>query len=350
LFILNYLLQRNLYSTCFRSLLSEAGINERQSRFQTTSILIPNKYGHSNTFTKHKTRKQKYTHKQDKYIYNLFINMSSDSESTISTVPYNERSVALGVDDEIEVRVEATSKVKDKHNKHQDDDDIVRKNDLFIKTMTPEETASLVASLLPHCQANLAKAVTSCKANASNNNNQISTGSNDVKVGVDNPRTNVCKGYKSSRSNDLLEHKLSVSGKRTKMNQQIDMPKQKKKKQDDEISLHPSSDIETKIAQLTKTSEEEDSSSEDEFDLKALRAEYIDEDETGPAVDNGLAELFKEFRDKGLSKDKVAQKAKENPRPENCNLETKLVNPEIWSNIVTKVTDLWIYNSKYRKS
>jgi len=31
----------------------------------------------------------------------------------------------------------------------------------------------------------------------------------------------------------------------------------------------------------------------------------------------------------------VAQKAKENPRPENCNLETKLVNPEIWSNIVT---------------
>ena len=35
-----------------------------------------------------------------------------------------------------------------------------------------------------------------------------------------------------------------------------------------------------------------------------------------------------------MSKDKVALKAKENPRPKNCNLETKQVNPEIWSDIV----------------
>jgi len=96
--------------------------------------------------------------------------MSSDSESTISTVPYNKSSIVLGVDDGIEVRGEATSKVKDKHHDH--DDDIVQKSEkedtiykvLLIKTMTPEQTASLVASLLPRCQANLAKAVTSCEA------------------------------------------------------------------------------------------------------------------------------------------------------------------------------------------
>ena len=48
----------------------------------------------------------------------------------------------------------------------------------------------------------------------------------------------------------------------------------------------------------------------------------------GPSIDKDLADLFKDFRKKGLSKDKVALKAKENPRPENCNLETKQVNPE----------------------
>ena len=36
-------------------------------------------------------------------------------------------------------------------------------------------------------------------------------------------------------------------------------------------------------------------------------------------MNKGLSDLFKNFRD--LSKGKVAQKAKENPRPEKCNFK-----------------------------
>lgn len=205
--------------------------------------------------------------------------------------------------------------------------------DLNINTLTPEQTAALVASLLPLCQANLAKAVRGCYpgANAREDNVGCSTRSNDLKEDkITNPRTNVCIGKVSSRSNDASELDNHVSGKGK-------MPKSRKRKitgKDDAISLHPDSDIEKKIANLNRSSDENSSSSEEEFDLDTLRSEYLEEDETGPAVDKGLADLFKDFKDKGLSKDKVAQKVKENPRPENCNLETKQVNPEIWSDII----------------
>ena len=65
---------------------------------------------------------------------------------------------------------------------------------------------------------------------------------------------------------------------------------------------------------MTKTSDESSySTSENEFDLKAFRADYLDQDEKGPSVDKYLAELFKDFREKGLSKEKVALWSKGRP-------------------------------------
>ena len=48
---------------------------------------------------------------------------------------------------------------------------------------------------------------------------------------------------------------------------------------------------------MTKTSDESSSSSsEDDFDLKAFRVDYLDQDEMGPSVNKDLAYRFKDFR------------------------------------------------------
>ena len=95
-------------------------------------------------------------------------------------------------------------------------------SDLKITNLTPAQTASLVASFLPLCQANLAKVHTedSCvaRANAMINSNSslVNTWSNDCKKNF-YPRTNVGIGNASSRSNDISEHdKINLSGKRKK--------------------------------------------------------------------------------------------------------------------------------------
>ena len=268
--------------------------------------------------------------------------MKNDSDS--DTVPYNEE----------EGKGEATT------------NEII---ELDIANLDQQEAMSIVTSLLPLCQKVMA---TDCMAKINeesiaekniNKNNKISSKSKDrsvcdprtnvsvdvcdprtnVEVGMCDPRTNVEVGCEndSSRSNDvtieLINNLLDKAIRKRKMSTKSNMEKKKHKAtpEDDEISLHAASDLEKRIDALTKSSSGEISSEEDEFDVKNLRADYLDEDNSGPAVDKDLADLFKDMRESGLSKDKIAQKAKENARPENCNLETKQVNPEIWSNIIS---------------
>jgi len=107
-------------------------------------------------------------------------------------------------------------------------------------------------------------------------------------------------------------------------------------KDPDTVSLHGSSDIDGNIEKLINSSSESDESpSEDDLDIQKLRSELLEDDEIGPPVSKDLAELFQKLKESGLSKEKVASKAKEYPKPANCDLETKQVNPEIWSGIIT---------------
>ena len=62
-----------------------------------------------------------------------------------------------------------------------------------------------------------------------------------------------------------------------------------------------------------------------------------------------MADLFNSMKETGLTKEKVAAKAKEHPIPANCNLEVKQVNPEIWSNVIgtkERNTDIQIQKSQ----
>ena len=84
-----------------------------------------------------------------------------------------------------------------------------------------------------------------------------------------------------------------------------------------------------------------------EWSFKDLNQDYLDDVAKGPGVNEELAELFNLLKETGLNKEKVA--AKEYPMPENCNMETKQVNPEIWNNIIGsrgRSTDIQIQNSQ----
>jgi len=104
--------------------------------------------------------------------------------------------------------------------------------------------------------------------------------------------------------------------------------------EDDGISLPSASDMDGKVNALLNSGIS-DSSSEEELDLSKLKQDYLDDTETGPAINNDLAELFNSIKKTDLSKEKVALKAKEHPKPENCSLETKQVNPEILSSVIS---------------
>ena len=71
-----------------------------------------------------------------------------------------------------------------------------------------------------------------------------------------------------------------------------------------------------------------------EWDIKGLKQDYLEDVAKGPEVNADLADLFNSMKETGLTKEKVAAKAKEYPMPVNCNLEVKQVNPEIWSNVI----------------
>jgi len=155
-------------------------------------------------------------------------------------------------------------------------------------------------------------------------------------VGITPLGTNV---NKTKESNKIISNELGntniISGKDSNKPK----PKSKRRRMDkdpDTVSLHGSSDIDGNIEKLINSSSEADSSSsEDELDIQKLKSELLNDDEVGPPVGKDLAELFQKLKENGLSKEKVASKAKEYPKPENCNLETKQANPEIWSEIIT---------------
>ena len=176
------------------------------------------------------------------------------------------------------------------------------------------------------------------------------------------PRTNVKRKYTNIEvSNDKVDvgdirkgiNKNSLSAaepktknkthKRVNKNIMVD---------DDSISIPTQSDIEDKINNLledTESDSEDDSSEEEELDIDSIKHQYLDEELKGPPLDQKLASLFNAMKEHGMPKDKVAAKSKEHPMPENCNMETKQVNPEIWGQAMSardRSLDLQIQKSQ----
>ena len=160
-----------------------------------------------------------------------------------------------------------------------------------------------------------------------------------------NPRTNVRAKGKAlvSRSNDERSSVPEDS------DEECSAPKSKKKKRnfnsnyyletknknmnDKVLSLCASgSDVDRDIIALGESSTENEDSLED---LLALGHGLFDKEEEGPPVKEELTNIAKKLRKNPLSKDKIVEKAKAHPKPENCNIETKNVNPEVWKNIMT---------------
>ena len=186
----------------------------------------------------------------------------------------------------------------------------------------------------------------------------IRTRSNDSRVQSSTPRTNVngelgCKNQsRSSSSSRKYSSSTITSGVLNKKRKDTDfvISEQRKKSRtsniisddadvsddDDRISIPTQSDMDQRINELVgETSSEREDSPESDFNFEELRQDYIDDEEVGSPVDNKIASLFQSLKPIGLSKEKVLQKAKIYPRPKNCNLEVRQVNPEIWTDILS---------------
>ena len=169
---------------------------------------------------------------------------------------------------------------------------------------------------------------------------------------TDNLGTNVIRDKRKScisneNNNSKNSNHISTSRKTNTKNKMSAPPSKKSRRSEDEISIPTQSDIDDKIHDLCQTGSESESSDED-WDIAGMQADYLDNTDKGPEVDKDLAELFNKIKKSGLSKEKVAAKAKDHPMPANCSLEVKQVNPEIWSNIIStreRSTDLMIQKS-----
>ena len=179
----------------------------------------------------------------------------------------------------------------------------------------------------------------------------LSTRSNDVKVRAHTPRTNVNGEIGSGKQPMSSSSKYSSSTITSNSKKRKDKPhfvisdQRKKVKMNsdndddvDGISIPTQSDMDQRINDLvgdTSTEEEKDDSSESDFDFDGLKQDYLDDDEIGLPIDPKIASLFKSLKPNGLSKEKVSEKAKLYPKPNNCNLDVRPVNPEIWSDIMS---------------
>jgi len=211
--------------------------------------------------------------------------------------------------------------------------------------LTAEQSMQFVNSMILNCQRQLVHSTPSCSVINVAKANTETPKSNDNGVYNSSPRSNDIQGITplgtnvniTKESNNIVSNKVvpdTILGKNSKK------PKSKRRKMEnkdpDTVSLHGSSDIDGNIEKLINSSSESDESpSEDDLDIQKLRSELLEDDEIGPPVSKDLAELFQKLKESGLSKEKVASKAKEYPKPANCDLETKQVNPEIWSGIIT---------------
>lgn len=174
------------------------------------------------------------------------------------------------------------------------------------------------------------------------------------------PRTNVTEEEMGCTSNDNSNPSIkaqtissnNLTGKTRKMFKPSSSTLSKKEhlkilqreqEDDDTVSIPTNSDMDKKIEKLMNSESSSSSSSEEDDDLnilQKLKDEFLDDQVKGPAVDKELGDLFDSLKESGLSQEKVATKAKEYPAPENCDMDVRLVNPEIWSIISSKERNL----------
>ena len=261
------------------------------------------------------------------------------SNSETDTVPYEGSSTDPDMGKNVEIISKTTEEVattSDNNNKIDFVDFSTVLTNPALANMNGEDTLKFIGSMFQECQKLLQST-----SNCSRTNEAIpllSPRSNDNKGNM-TPGTNVNLTMESNKVDRSKDRKSNKNNNDTV----IGKTKSKRQKMDDQVSIHADSDIDNKINNLMQT---DDSSSDDaieELDISKFQSDLLDEAEAGPALNKELADLFSKLKESGLSKEKVASKAKEYPRPENVNLETKQVNPEIWSNIIStkdRSTDL----------
>ena len=133
----------------------------------------------------------------------------------------------------------------------------------------------------------------------------------DKEQNKSSPRTNVQKGtyeYSSSRSNDNKS--------------EDEMPKSKKAR-----LMKPTSTIVIPERPVV----DEISIPSESFDIENS---LLDNEEEGPPLQEELSQIAKKLKERKMSKEKIAEKAKTHLKPKNCNFETKNVNSEIWSKVM----------------
>ena len=104
---------------------------------------------------------------------------------------------------------------------------------------------------------------------------------------------------------------------------------------EDTLSLHGESDIEDRVKQLCKDNEDNDSSSSDgeEF-LENIVQELDVGEQKGLPIKEALAEVTNKIWHTALQPEHLKNKLEKFKTPQNCNIQTKKVNEEIWNDIM----------------
>ena len=82
-------------------------------------------------------------------------------------------------------------------------------------------------------------------------------------------------------------------------------------------------------------SSEDSEDEETDVMLDNIAKDLVNQNEAGLPISDKVATLFNSIVANPLSSDKLSEKLKSYLRPNNCNLETKLVNPDIWTNVLS---------------
>ena len=139
-------------------------------------------------------------------------------------------------------------------------------------------------------------------------------------------------------ANKIRKEGESSKGKRKDNNSPVSVSKKLKNNsaQEDGISIPNESDMDDKVNDLCHDISSEDSEDEEtDVMLDNIAKDLVNQNEAGLPISDKVATLFNSIVANPLSSDKLSEKLKSYLRPNNCNLETKLVNPDIWTNVLS---------------
>ena len=89
--------------------------------------------------------------------------------------------------------------------------------------------------------------------------------------------------------------------------------------------------VEDKLANLCTKVKEKNSKQHEKPDLSFVKKQYKKEEETGPKIDEDLADVFNTMAQGEMEDEMLEEKMAKHKRPENCEYFTPRVNSELWS-------------------